>query len=143
MVAVFRALGLGVLLIAVILHLVGFVTHYWVSAKLDLRGVAGIMSANDMGSGSAPANLRGLSVNLGLWEFCMKTDMGQGVGQGQSQGMSEAGQNSDGEYGQQDLMGQESDQWPQETGDVSDGSSSSLSMCQKPNSEDVPGELHV
>jgi len=156
MVAVFRAIGLGLLLLGVVLHIVGFVTHYWVSVKMDMRGTAGITSANGMGS-DAPANQVGLSVTTGLWQFCIKRDMGQGMDQGQGQVMYDAGQNSDEEFDQQrDAMGQDylNQEW-HETDHVPDttfasdtdsdtgGSSAalSLSMCHKLGSSDVPGEL--
>lgn len=154
MVAVFRAIGLGLLLLGVVLHLVGFVTHYWVSLKMDMRGTAGIMSANGMGS-NTPANQVGLSVTTGLWQFCIKRDMGQGMGQGQV--ISDAGQNSDEEFDQQgDAMGQDylNQEWHEnehipdttftsDTDSDTGGSSAalSLSMCQKLSSSDVPGEL--
>lgn len=143
MVAVFRTVGLGILLLSVVLHLVGFVTHYWVSAKLDLRGLAGILSANGMGSSPSP-NQVGMSINMGLWEFCIKSNMG---GMGQGQDMNQDGQSmpdgqsdsTDEQFGSN--LGLDSESEPHD--DHATSSSMKLSMCQKPDSKDIPGELHV
>ncbi|KAL8583289.1 hypothetical protein ACOMHN_043066 [Nucella lapillus] len=76
-----NACALGLLILAITVHVIGFATQNWVSAKLESRGIQSIMSAN----GTIPMSKQipkgamkcvGVGLNIGLWKFCMCVNLG-------------------------------------------------------------------
>lgn len=81
MVAILRAVALGVLILAITLHVIGFVTRDWVAAELDSRGIANIAAAQastEMSKVPKEAfDGAGMSIGMGLWRFCVRINFGR------------------------------------------------------------------
>lgn len=72
--AVLRFVSAGALLAALLIHIIGFSTNYWVSADLDSRGIGSVVDANGMSdTGGVDIHIdSGVDLNMGLWVFCLK-----------------------------------------------------------------------
>ncbi|XP_076446462.1 uncharacterized protein LOC143283918 [Babylonia areolata] len=83
MVAVLRVVALALLALAITLHVVGFATNQWITANVGPDDMKKVLKASGMEDPTAASfkqlqQLK-LDVQMGLWKYCMRSNIDQWI----------------------------------------------------------------